>query len=233
MSNYIRRLNDDGIKAFEKYIQERISGNTPSQIDFLLTDERYSEALVDAIEIDPRTFDSRYEMGLYLSELFKTTNIQPYLGDTGFWSWLGLFLIDQLAPSTKKTGKPYNYILSKNYNHRPRHAVLTSWMLVDLLNEKARFLLSKKMHERGDLIEQLAARQHLINCPGVMLTAHRLYADNEKNTFKRGSTSSKRKGNIRRFINYLQQLELTYDLGMITEDTLIDLLPEEYSGFLA
>ena len=232
MSKYIRRLNEEGLATFEKHIQDRQSGHNPASIDYILNDDRYSDTLVDAIEIECKAFNSRYEMGKYLTKIFKSVDIQPYLGDSGFWSWLALFWLDQLSPYGKKIGKPYNYILSKNYNHRPRHAILTSWMLVDLLDDKSQFLLSKKMHERGDLVEQITARQHLTSCKGVMLAAHRLYADDEKKTFKRGATSTKRRGNIRRFISYLQQLELTYDLGLISEVTLIDLLPDEYSGFL-
>jgi len=48
-----------------------------------------------------------------------------------------------------------------------------------------------------------------------------------------GSTSQKRRGNIRRFISYLQQLELTYDVYTLPGDTIITMLPAEYSGFLS
>ena len=144
---------------------------------------------------------------------------------------------DQLCPAkadgTRKPSKPYNYILSPNYNHRPRHALRTTWQLVNEYGEAAHFLLSKGPNERGELLEQLAARQFFIGCKGIIETASKLYSDPARNTFKVGSTSQKRRGNIRRYISYLQQLELTYDLYTLPRDEIINMLPAEYSGFLS
>ena len=104
---------------------------------------------------------------------------------------------------------------------------------MDRYGEKSFFLLSKKPSERGELIEQLAARQYFISCGGIIEAANTLYNDPDRKTFKRGSTSSKRKGNIRRFINYLQQLDLTYDLYSLQGESIVEMLPREYEGFLA
>jgi hypothetical protein len=106
-------------------------------------------------------------------------------------------------------------------------------MLVDQYGETALFLLSKKPQERGELIEQLAARQYLISCRGVIEAAKELYYDSERKTFKRGAASRKRQGNISRYVAYLQQLDLTYDLGTIDSDALLEMLPNEYSAFKA
>ena len=232
MTKFIRRLNDEGLNTFEKYINERVCNKNPASVNFLLEDERFSESLVLDIKIENRAFETRYDMGQYLTEIFGLIDMQPFLGDRGIWSWIALFWFDQLCLPNAKPSKPYNYILSSNYNHRPRHAIFTTWMLVNRYKERSRFLLSKAPDKRGELIEQLAARQHLINCKGVMLAADRLYSDNKQKTFKKGSTSRTRRGNVDRFIKYLQQLELTYDLGTITEDALTSMLPDEYSAFL-
>jgi len=174
-------------------------------------------------------------MGSYLCDILQDLDYQSLLGDTGLWNWLALFWFDQLCPTDKngarKPSKPYNYILSTNYNHRPRHALYTTWRLVEKYNETALFLLSKAPNERGELIEQLAARQYLISCQGVIEAAAKLYFDPDRKTFKRGSASQSRKGNIRRFISFLQQLDLTYDLGTLAADSLFNMLPGEYETF--
>lgn len=235
MSKQIRRLNEQGLLAFQIHIQELAQGSKRDTPSHLLSDSRYSEALDIDIEIEPREFQTRFELGSYLSEILSDVHVQSILGDTGFWSWLALFWFDQLCPplanGQRKPSKPYNYILSSNYNHRPRHAVYTTWMLTHQYGEIALFLLSKKPHERGELIEQLAARQYLISCRGVIETAKQLYYDPERKTFKRGATSQKRHGNIRRFVAYLQQLDLTYDLGSLASDSLLKMLPDEYAAF--
>lgn len=237
MPEQARRLNEEGLEAFQNHIQELANGAKLVTPVHLLTDPRYSESIDTDIGVEQREFETRFDLGRYMSDALKNIPSQAVMGDTGFWSWLALYWFDQLCPpqenGTRKPSKPYNYILSRNYNHRPRHAVYTTWMLVDQYGETALFLLSKKPHERGELIEQLAARQYLISCHGVIETAKELYYDPERKTFKRGATSQTRQGNIRRFVSYLQQLDLTYDLGTIDSDTLLEMLPNEYSAFKA
>ncbi|WP_419633261.1 hypothetical protein [Thiolapillus sp.] len=236
MADPIRKLNGTGLSAFEQYLRDFREGEKLAPPFHLLTDSRYSEPLEDFSYVERREFGTRYEMGVYLTEILEDTDMQSFLGDQGFWSWLALYWFDQLCPAradrSRKPSQIYNYILSSNYNHRPRHAVRTTWLLVSRYGETALFLLSKKPSERGELIEQLAARQHLISCRGVIEVANRLYYDANRRTFKRGATSTKRKGNIRRYIGYLQQLDLTYDLYSITEEALLNILPEEYEHFL-
>lgn len=233
----VRRLNDQGVEAFENYIRELSADGGLIVPVGILTDDRTSEPLDIELRLDENArFDTRYDMGVYLVELLKNVRSQQLLGDVGFWTWLALHWLDQLCPldskGKRKPKKPYNYVLSPNWKHRPRHALYTTWMLVANHGENALFMLSKKPSDRGELIEQLAARQYLMACPGVIEAAHRIYYDPDRRTFKRGSTSQTKGGNIRRFVSYLQQLDLTYDLGSITADSLLGILPNEYSGFV-
>ncbi|EON93160.1 hypothetical protein MARLIPOL_03970 [Marinobacter lipolyticus SM19] len=234
----VRRLNEQGIEAFENYIRE-LSGDGGLAVPVgYLTDDRTSESLGVELRLDESTkFETRYDMGIYLVELLKNVRSQQLLGDVGFWTWLALYWFEQLCPLDSKgkrnPKKPYNYVLSQNWNHRPRHALYTTWMLVANHGENALFMLSKKPSDRGELIEQLAARQYFMSCCGVIEAARRIYFDPDRRTFKRGSTSQTRGGNIRRFVSYLQQLDLTYDLGTVTSDSLMSILPPEYDGFLA
>ncbi len=237
MTDKARNLNERGLAAFEQYIVALRNGGKADVPFHLLTDERYSEPLEIDIQVEQKEFSTRHEMGEYLTALFNDVDMQSLLGDQGFWSWLALYWFEQLCPSkpdgSRKPSQTYNYILSANYNHRPRHAIRTTWILVDRYGDTSLFLLSKKPHERGELIEQLAARQYFISCNGIIEAASRLYYDSDRKTFKRGATSTKRKGNIRRFISYLQQLDLTYDLYTLQGKKITDMLPDEYEAFLA
>jgi len=237
MSTPIRRLNENGLKFFLNYIGRIAGGEKDNPPMAILSDDNWSEPADFSLEVENQAFATRYEMGEYLVQLFRDINPQDIISDTGLWSWLALFWFDQLCPvkadGSRKPSKPYNYILSPNYNHRPRHALRTTWQLVSGYGEAVHFLLSKGPNERGELLEQLAARQFFIGCKGIIETASRLYSDPERNTFKRGSTSQKRRGNIRQYINYLQQLELTYDLYTLPRDEIINMLPAEYSSFLS
>lgn len=235
MPEQARRLNAQGLQAFEEHIRELANGAKLATPAHLLVDPRYSDVIEIDCTVEQRSFETRFALGAYLVDALKETPPQAVMGDAGFWSWLALYWFDQLCPpqknGTRKPSKAYNYILSSNYNHRPRHAVYTTWMLVNQYGETALFLLSKALHERGELIEQLAARQYLISCHGVIETAKELYYDPKRRTFKRGSASRKRQGSITRYVSYLQQLDLTYDLGTIASDALLGMLPDEYSAF--
>ncbi|WP_300496459.1 hypothetical protein [Marinobacter sp.] len=231
----VRRLNTKGMQAFRNYLAGLDGdGSLPIPLN-LLTDSATSEPLLETLEVDEGlTFETRYDMGVYLVDLLRDEGVQNLLGDVGFWSWLGLLWFDQLCPLSggkRKPKKEYNYILSENWRHRPRHAIYTTWMLVANHGENALFMLSKRLHERGELIEQLAARQYFMACVGVIEAAHKIYFDPDRRTFKKGATSQKRRGNIRRFVSYLQQLDLTYDLGSISSESLLEILPKEYEGF--
>ncbi len=235
MPEYARRLTEQGIEEFNNYLVAISEGQALELPQLLLTDERYSDVIEQDIEVDRIEFSTRHELGAYATKAIEGSETQALLGDQGFWSWLALYWFDQLCPAdgkgVRKPSKPYNYILSRNYKHRPRHAIYMTWVLVSQYGDTSFFLLSKKPNERGELIEQLAARQYFIACEGIVKAASHLYYDPERKTFKRGSTSQKRKGNIRRFIAYLQQLDLTYDLGSLAGGTLLDLLPDEYAAF--
>ena len=230
-----RRLNDTGLRAFREFIDRlAVAGNAATPIH-LLTEPETSEALAFEAELDLGPCESRHELGQHLLNALDTFDMQPYLRDEGFWSWLALAYFDQLCPADgngkRKPAKHYNYVLSSNYKHRSRHAIRTSYMLVKKYGDTAKFLLCNPLYKRGELTEQIAARQFFIECEGVIGAASSLYFDPNQDWFKRGSTSGKRKGNVRRFIAYLRQIELTYDLYTIEAQDLVGMLPDEFDAF--
>ncbi len=233
----IRKLNKQGLDEFGKFINDLRNGgkqNTPSG---LLTSDETSQPLDFELDIDDRTFANRYELGQYLTEKLEPVDGRAYVGDTGFWSALALYWFDQLCPvktdGFRKPAMVYNYILSENYNHRPRHAIFTTWQLVSKYGEDTRFLLSKELPVRGELIEQLMARQYYLGCEGVMKTASKLYYDPENKTFKKGSAGRTSAGCVYRFVSWLQQLEINYDLFSMERDDLLQLMPGEFDRFKA
>ena len=231
----LRKLNSQGIDKFDNYIKRLRSGEKLVIPDYLLTDPLTSEDLPYTIELENLKFKNRYELGKYLKEKFIGLDMQLYLGDSGFWSAISLFWFDQFCPAksdgTRNPSKEYNYILSTNYNHRPRHAIYTTWQLVEHYGDDSKFMLCKELPVRGELVEQMMARQYFLSCDGAMRVASKLYYDEQNETFKRGSAARKSPGCISRFVIWLQQIELTYDLFSIKADDLICLLPKEFDKY--
>lgn len=231
----VRKLTESGLKEFENYIHALQAGSSQNAPLYLLEDASHSEIIDEEIELDQRQFSTRYEMGVYLVGVLQNKNIQPLLGDVGFWSWFGLYWFDQLCPKaadgSRKPKMAYNYILSRAFNHRPRHAIFITWQLVDKYAESSKFLLCKEMHIRGELMEQMMARQKYFSSNGVIELASKLYFDVETQEFKKGSASRAGAGCVTRLVSWLQQLELNYDLFSMSNDDLLGLLPAEFDRF--
>jgi hypothetical protein len=231
----IRKLTTSGIKEFERFIENLRNGGHQNTPDHLLNDPSTSEEIEWDLELDQDVFSTRYELGVYLAKKLASVDANQIMGDSGFWSALALFWFDQLCPiksdGSRKPSMVYNYVLSESYNHRPRHAIFTTWQLVDLYGEISHYLLSRPLPVRGELIEQLMARQYFLSCVGVMQAASALYYDPERKTFKKGAAGRTSAGCVYRFVNWLQQLEINYDLFSISSDDLISLMPKEFDRF--
>lgn len=231
----MRKLNKSGIKEFERFIANLRGGGQQNTPDYLLTDPSTSEPFEWELELEYGAFATRYELGVYLAKKLKGVDAHQIMGDSGFWSALALFWFDQLCPQkaggSRKPSMVYNYVLSEHYNHRPRHAIFTTWQLVDLYGDFSHFLLSRELPVRGELIEQLMARQYFLSCTGVMQAASTLYYDPDRKTFKKGSAGRTSAGCVYRFVNWLQQLEINYDLFSISSSDLVGLMPKEFDRF--
>lgn len=230
----IRKLTETGLAEFKKYILGRREGRDIPVPKYLLDDQENSQSLNLAIEIENPSFNSRYEMGCYLTSLFDNKDIQPFIGDSGFWSWIALFWFDQLCPQKDEKffpSKEYNYILSKNFRHRPRHSVYMTWQLVKQHGDDAHLMLCKEPSTRGEITEQMMSRQELLSSKGVVSLASRLYFDDKKQIFKKGAAARKSPGCVARYIIWLQQLQLTYDIFSMSKEELLTLLPKEFERF--
>ena len=231
----LRRLNDDGMFQFERFVDD-LRSEVPASVPMsLLGDAETSEAIPLDIDFQPRDYPTRYELGAHLVEVLKSHDTQAVIGDRGFWSWIALLIFDQLCPAkqdgTRNAQMSYSYVMSNKWKHRPRHAVFTTWQLVAQYGEDSRFLLSKELPVRGELIEQLMARQYFFGCEGVIRLASRLYYDEERKTFKVGSAGRKSAGCVYRYVGWLQQLEVNYDLYSMREEHLLEILPAEFDRF--
>lgn len=230
----VRKLNESGLTQFARFLQACRDGSPENTPLFLLDSPTHSEAIDLDLDVVDQIFSSRYEMGVHLVKLFEAGEMRDYLGDLGFWSWFALFWFEQLCPvknGVRKVSREYNYILSARYNHRPRHAIYMTWQLVQRYGPDARFLLCKGMPTRGEITEQLMARQDNLSSKGVMLLASKLYFDEEANGFKRGAASRSTAGCVNRYLAWLEQLKINYDIFMMSPADLESLLPNEFARF--
>jgi len=71
----------------------------------------------------------------------------------------------------------------------------------------------------------------LVACSAVVSVATKLYYDRKKGVIRRGA-GSKEEGGCRRLVDFLQQLDCTFDLQRMSESQLLSYLPTEFRRFI-
>lgn len=234
MHKQVRKLTDAGIEQFARYLEALRGGqNGPPPVS-LLDDPEFSEPASTVATVENIDFPNRYEMGRYLVGQLANWDPQTLVHDVGVWSWLALFYFDTLCPPDESGARVirenYSYILSKSYNHQPRHALRTTYLFVKRYGDSVRFMFSKKPQERGELVEQLSAYQYLFGCRGVIEAAGKLYDDPNRGGYRRGA-AGRGPGSVRRLVSVLRQLDLTHDLYALNGHEIVNMLPHEFDRF--
>lgn len=201
----------------------------------LLTDAVASVEVDPEVEIDDkRIFANRFEMAQYLTERMQNFERTALMNNIGLWSWLGLLYFDQLAPrdedGIRKLGEEARYVLT-TARRAHRHLIAGAFKIYDLAGENARTILHVKPSTHGDFAEQLSGRQELITNKGLISLVDQLYFDPKKKQPRRGATNRKKPGTLRRLIDVLQQLDLTYDIYGMEPAEFLPLLPKEFDRF--
>jgi hypothetical protein len=234
----VREFNEAGIEKFRNYlISLRETGVSEILLTELLSDETYTNIFLNKIEIEPQNFPTKFAFAEYMHE--KVSGISPdkKYRNVGMWTWLAAYYFENVCPSDKngikKVGADSRYILNGNeWDRIFRHLLAGPVMIYDLHHANSIILLYNPVDESGDFLAQLMGRQEIGTNRGVIEAAKILYWDAEKKRPKRGSSAQEHKsGTLRRFVDVLQQFDLTYDLYSISGEELIRLLPAEFDGW--
>jgi hypothetical protein len=230
----VRRLTKAGIDKFREYLGELRTGSTAKPPRWLLTDSDTSEPFSPERWIEDRSFDTRLDAARYLCEVFE--GLSALEEDVGLWSWLSLYFFDQVCPvradGTRAPGRDYRHILEPGYLYGHRHLLGGPYLVYRLHGDEALLLLCTKVHVENLFHHELASRQALISNREIIRAATMLYLHPRRRTPKRGAQEGKRApGNLRRFVDVLQQLDLTYDLYSMSAEKILELLPAEFDAW--
>ena len=234
----VRVLNTEGLSKFTEYLVAlRLDHSRTPPYD-LLTDGRFSDPFDPEVWVEPRSFSSAYEIGMYMINVFASCEDRLISRNHGLWSWLALFYFDQLCkPDTSGNRTPLEnavYVLEDRFSFRRyyRHAIRTPWMAVREHGEHAKvLLLTSGRGTRTDINEQLGAYQHLFANKTIITSAYAMYFDKDQQKPRRGA-GGKSGGSARRLASVARQLELTYDLQECSPAKFLTLLPREFKGWV-
>lgn len=229
-----RELTREGILEARRFLaavreQPRASAEPP---DALLFQPPFSRPLVDAPEVELRTFGSRREAADYLGE--RLQHIQHRIVDNaGFWSWLGMFYFASTAPRDDQ-GQPklspldetfvVHHEEQQSYQRRYRHYLWSAWRLQQQHGDEADFLLDQPLHAFGDIADRVFSYNRIFNSAGIVTLILDLYTSGgrQKRNFSRS------RGGLRHLIRVLDQLERTYDVYGMSGDQLLRILPPDF-----
>ena len=229
----LRSLNHNGVARFRSALGKLRDGTSVEVSTDLLEDNAHTEAVSAEINVEPRSFVSRLELGEYLNGLLSALPIEEIDRNRGLWSWLSLWLFDVVCPcradGSRKPGRDYRHIPDFGYRHRHRHLLFGPYELFRRHGARSIVLLAGAPSSESGLYHEIAGRQELVSNPGVIDATVRLYMDRKTGTPKKGAQGSATvPGGVRRLVHVLQQLDLTFDIHAMTGRQIVDLLPDEF-----
>lgn len=234
----VRVLNAEGLSKFTEYLAALRAAPFKAPPFELLTDGRYSDPFDPPAAIEQRSFNSAYEIGAYMIEVFKSCEDRLISRNHGLWSWIALFYFEQLCkPDESGNRNPLEdavYVLEERFSFRRyyRHGIRTPWMAVKEHGDHAKvLLLTSGRGTRTDINEQLGAYQHLFANKTIIASAYAMYFDATQQKPRRGA-GGKGGGSARRLASVARQLELTYDLQECTPSKFLALLPKEFKTWV-
>lgn len=233
----LRVFSEQGIDKFREYIQSLKYNSLTQRPDFNIEPYSYEfqpQAMID----ETRIFLTRLELGDYLIQYFEKAGIgrSSIIGNRGLLTWLAYLWFDQLCPlddETREVRQTARYICSSDYRTYYRHYIAASYYIYSLYGQQnSRLFLYNPLHKHNDFIEEFASRQDRISSKNLIEVAHQLYWDASSDRPKRGAQSKKKRGNHRRLLKVIDQLELTYDIFTMTAGEIINLLPDEFDDWI-
>jgi len=234
----LRKLNEYGMNELRQFLATVAEFPDTPLPTGLLTSEETSESLPITLEIEAKTFASRMEAAQYLYGVFSA-------GASGLdripevWSWLSCFFFDQLCPKkngVRKPGEEARWIPSGHAFRYYRHLLAGPYLIYKSFRDEpscAGIVLCGAVDTPGDFVGQLAARQDFVQNKAVMGAATTLYLNSESGKPKRGASPTERKpGTLRRFVDVVNQLDLTWDLHSMATGELVKKLPGEFAVYM-
>jgi hypothetical protein len=237
----LRALSQHGIRRFGEFLDRVVNEPTLPIPYELLESKEASTGISSDVEILPGPFESRFELAEHLVTQFDAAGFTGGGdGASGIWPWISLYWFDMLCP-LNKDGKRVPGARARwvpeadNFQRYYRHLVFGPYAVFRAHSrapQNTRCLLSTIPSKPGEVFEQIVARQEIVTNAVVVAVANRLYWNASAKSLWRGAGGADA-GSSRRFVQVLQQFDVTFDLYSMSEDELWELLPKEFDKYKA
>ena len=237
----VRCLNDAGVQEFAGYLARLRSDATAPPPFALLEDPRFTRpTALGAAHVEHRDFANRREFADYVDARFRMAGIVGTADEPGLWEWLSLFYFDAVCPpdaaGRRQPGAANRHLVNSAFaRRRHRHLLRGPYMLHRRYrggpNGELDLLLAYPLHVHGVAATHLVERPRLLDSPGVLAAANRLYFDTATAGPKPGYADDS--SGLRSFCRFLNNLPAAFDLAHLGADTVLALLPPQFEDWLA
>jgi hypothetical protein len=231
----LQRFRATGIATFQAFLDSFTGGSPLPWPESILSDPDYSDPVAQPVNLESRAFATRFELAEYLDSQFEAAVFRPDRTDPGLWAWIACFYFREICPSSRgvlQPGSAPRWIpMSSDWRRYYRHLVAGPYGIFQAHRDSPRralALLCQRPGRPGDLVEQLASRQQIVTNPAVMQVATDWFVD-PTSGLQRRNANSKGAGGPRRFIDVLNQFDLTWDLSSLSPEEFRSRLPQEFS----
>ena len=246
----LRRFTSAGVEMARQYLAAVKESNDVENVTLngqpftraaLISSPAYSDAIPALADLDldeMRVFDTTFAFCEYLDSLIHDHNPQAYREDVGFWTWLAMVYLPQLSHTKSnkiELGATARLVYdTASHVNAHRHLLVFPYYLYAAYRnnpELTKVVLLHRINSVSDLVEQIIARQYILQNPAYMAALTGLYLKNDGTGIKPGS-GGERPGAVRRFVTMVDQFGMTHDFYQ-EEDSVrfIELLPKEFERF--
>lgn len=231
----LRRFNDAGITEFVRRIETLRAGGVAEIDDAFVTDGKLTEPVVPEVPIERPTFQTKRDVGAYLSERTRAARAAHGDDDRGLWTWLSAWHWDAVCPTREANSRrvlaPYSYVFGHLFEQRKTQHLLAVAVRLYEQAASSRLLLDTPVYSLTSLVEQVSTRLAMTRIRGFFDLLDMLYLDPRTGKAKQGVVDAKvvRPGDLRhRLSARIRQLEVTHDLTNLTAEQLLNLLGDEF-----
>jgi len=239
----LRRFTPDGVAAVRETLPKIEETGDLSLAEALVENRDLTEDIpeLSSVDLDPdRVFPTTYAFCEYFHSLMKDHKPLSYRTDVGFWTWLAMVYVKQLVKSTNdriKVGDATRYIPNPlGYQDYYRHLLAGAYGIYAQYDLKGcaavcKTLLWKPMDTYGDVYEQIASRQGMVQDPAIVSVLNDLYFDDKYQKLKPRSGGDY-PGAARRLVVAIDQIGMTRDFFEKNDaDEILNVLPKEFDVF--
>ena len=237
----VYQLTPEGINAAKAWLSALKGGLSIPFPDAILTSSPFAQPVEPEIYVEKRNFNSRRDAGMYFIRRLARLGPARIIDDLNLWSWLGMFYFYEVvrkdSDNSPRLGRDPDiaYVVSHNDPEwqKYRHRLRLAYEIYARHGESAWLMLDEPVNSLSDFTDRLAGSPERFRAVGIVKLAHLLYTDTKTRQIKPGvfGRTATASGSLRRLMEVLNQLYMTYDVYGMSAEQLLPLLPSEFDRF--